>query len=487
MDRQIVYPGQILPETSLLQMTKDAMIGMAKLSSAMLGTSTMANGFAVTPTGPASLQVLYGPGEIYSLTTVDALAFSTLPADTTHSILKQGILLDGGTLNCPAPGTTGQSINYLVQVTYQDADSSPVLLPYYNSANPAMPYSGQGNNGLTQNTVRKGVAVVSAKAGAAATTGTQTTPAPDAGYIGLYVVTVAFGQTTITGGNIVVATNAPLINSTLHGLAPVFSVNPVVPTATLAAHAVTFGQVSGVVGDCRNLAASLAVAGTSISFAASELIVESALGGLRYCLPSFSKTINIAGTGAGGMDTGSAPVSGHVAIYAIYNPATGVSALLGVNATAAAQPEIYGGANMPAGYTASALISVWITNASSQFVIGTQTGRNVSMPSSNIFSSGALNASITSTAATILPRNAKSASGNLTVSASAASALSVAVYASTVSVGQQINNSSVASGGQNVVPFNKLPITTQQTVYMTSAILSGSGQNYIISLTSYEF
>jgi len=211
MDRQIVYPGQILPETSLLQMAKDAMIGVAKLSAAMLGTSTMANGFAVTPTGPASLQVLCAPGEIYSLTSIDALAFSTLPADTTHSIMKQGILLDGVTLSCPAPGTTGQSINYLVQVTYQDSDSTPVLLPYYNSANPAMPYSGMGNNGLTQNTNRKGIAVVSVKAGASAVTGSQVTPAPDAGYIGLYVVTVAFGQTTITAGSITQYSGAPLL------------------------------------------------------------------------------------------------------------------------------------------------------------------------------------------------------------------------------------------------------------------------------------
>lgn len=211
MDRQIVYPGQILPETSLLQMAKDSMIGVAKLSAAMFGTGTMANGFAVTPTGPASLQVVCAPGEIYSLTSIDALAFSTLPADTTHSIMKQGILLDGVTLSCPAPGTTGQSINYLVQVTYQDSDSAPVLLPYYNSANPALPYSGAGNNGLTQNTNRKGVAVVAVKAGASAVTGSQVAPAPDAGYAGLYVVTVAFGQTTITAGSITQYSGAPLL------------------------------------------------------------------------------------------------------------------------------------------------------------------------------------------------------------------------------------------------------------------------------------
>ncbi|WEX18982.1 hypothetical protein P2T68_17225 [Pseudomonas sp. G11] len=213
MDRQIVYPGQILPETTLLQMAKDAMIGNSKLAAAMLGTSTIANGFAVTPTGPASLQVVVAPGEIYAMANIDSLAFSTLPADTTHSILKQGILLDGVTLSCPAPTTTGQSINYLVQATYQDQDSTPVLLPYYNSANPALPFSGMGNNGLTQNTARKGVAIVQVKAGASAASGSQVTPAPDSGYVGLYVVTVAFGQTVINSGNISQYAGAPLLPS----------------------------------------------------------------------------------------------------------------------------------------------------------------------------------------------------------------------------------------------------------------------------------
>lgn len=213
MDRQIVYPSQILPETALLQMAKDAMIGSAKLAAAMLGTNTIANGFAVTPTGPASLQIVVAPGEIYSLANIDSLAFSTLPADTTHSILKQGIMLDGVTLSCPAPTTTGQSINYLVQVTYQDQDSTPVLLPYYNSANPALPYSGMGNNGATQNTSRKGVAIMQVKAGASAATGSQVTPAPDSGYVGLFVATVAYGQTTITSGNIAQYAGAPLLPS----------------------------------------------------------------------------------------------------------------------------------------------------------------------------------------------------------------------------------------------------------------------------------
>ena len=212
MDRQLVYPGQILPETTLLQMTKDAMIGLAKLSAAVLGTSTAVNGFAVTPTSPASLQVYAAPGEIYSLQNIDGTAFSSLAADTTHQILKQGILLDQATLSCPAPATAGQSINYLIEAAYADAVSAPVLLPYYNSTPPNTPFSGQGNNGLTQPTARKGTVVLTAKSGVPAATGSQTTPTPDSGNVGLYVVTVAYGQTQIVAGNISPYSGAPFIN-----------------------------------------------------------------------------------------------------------------------------------------------------------------------------------------------------------------------------------------------------------------------------------
>lgn len=213
MDRQIVYPGAIPLETDLLNTNKNAMIGLSKLAAAILGTSTFLNGLACTPTGPASLQVYVAPGEIYSLQNIDGTAYSSIAADTTHAILKQGISLDQLTLSCPAPITAGQSVNYLIQVAYQDTDANAVVLPYYNSSNPSQAYAGPANSGATQNTVRKGVCAVSAKAGVAATTGTQTTPAPDSGYIGAFVVTVAYGQTQITAPNIAAYAGAPFLPS----------------------------------------------------------------------------------------------------------------------------------------------------------------------------------------------------------------------------------------------------------------------------------
>lgn len=229
MDRQLVYPGAIPLETDILSTNKNAMVGLSKLAAAVLGTTTLVNGFTCIPTGPASLQVQVTAGEIYSLQNTDGTAYSSLAADTVNQIVKQGIQLGTITLNAPATATAGQSINYLVQVTYQDTDANPVVLPYYNASNPPQAYSGPNNAGTTNNTVRKGVATVGIKAGISAATGSQVTPAPDAGYTGLFVVTVANGQTQITSPNIVTLATAPFINNTLLGLSPVFSVSPLAP------------------------------------------------------------------------------------------------------------------------------------------------------------------------------------------------------------------------------------------------------------------
>ncbi|CBJ38347.1 protein of unknown function [Ralstonia solanacearum CMR15] len=209
MDRVTVYAGQIPLETDLLRTNKFAMMGIAKLAAAMLGTATVVNGLACVPTAPAGLTVNVNPGEIYSLMNVDSTAYSSVAADTTHQILKQGILMDAANLSCPAPGTSGQSINYLIQATYQDSDTDLTALPYYNASNTTQAWSGPNNSGTAQATTRKGIVVLSAKAGVSATTGSQTTPAADSGYTGLWVVTVANGQTQITAGNITKQPGAP--------------------------------------------------------------------------------------------------------------------------------------------------------------------------------------------------------------------------------------------------------------------------------------
>lgn len=220
MDRSIIYIQEQGRSIDFMFAQRSGLIALGKVVRAMLGTSTWLDGLPCAPTAPASLAVQVGAGQIFSLENVDDTAYGILSADTTHQIMKQGILLDAVTLNTPVPTTSGYSINYLVQVSFQEIDTTNVVLPFFNSAAPSQPFSGQNNNGAALPTERQGACVVSVKAGAAATTGSQATPAPDAGYIGAYVVTVANGQTTVTSGNISAYPNAPFLptNGVFQGL-----------------------------------------------------------------------------------------------------------------------------------------------------------------------------------------------------------------------------------------------------------------------------
>ena len=146
------------------------------------------------------------------------------------------------------------------------------------------------------------------------------------------------------------------------------------------------GNLPCIVGATRSAKMSITTASATSAYTTEEVIVKAALGGLSYRIASFSKAVNLATTGAGGMDVGTAPVSGYVALYAIYNPATSISALLATNATSAAATQVYSGANMPAGYTASALLTVVATNASSQMKPVQVRERRVFIPSATGYS-----------------------------------------------------------------------------------------------------
>lgn len=217
MDRAFAYSGAIPLDTDLLSTNKDSYIGLAKLSAAILGLSnTFVNSATCTPSSPASLNVIVSACEIYAVEQIDPNAYGDLGTDT-HNILKQGVNLNTTTVAITAPGTGGYSQNYLIQFGFNEVDGGSTVLTYYNASNPAAPWSGPNNTGAANNTVRQDQVSIQAKAGIAAPTGTQTTPTPDTGYIGGFVVTVANGQTQITSGNITayLANNPNFINETL--------------------------------------------------------------------------------------------------------------------------------------------------------------------------------------------------------------------------------------------------------------------------------
>lgn len=580
MDRQIVYPGSIPLETDLLNTNKYAMIGLAKLAAAMMGTTTYLRGLTCTPSSPASMVVNVARGEIYSVQNVDNSAYSSLAADTTNTILKQGIVMSSTAFTLTAPTTAGQSINYLIQVTYSDTDSGATVLPYYNAANPSVAYSGPNNSGTAQNTVRSGVCTVALKAGVAATTGTQTTPSVDTGYTAAWVITVAQGATTITASNISVAANAPflpasgIISAVQQGTmtyavdtgaanAYVSSFVPALPTladgmrvtfkaktansgaSTLAVnggtaypvyshanqalqggeivanglvevewnssltawvlcgnsggalpvaaasksnHALQMGQlpsiVTGVIGQSRNARMNVTSASAIADFLADELVVNSGLGGNQYRLSNVGVRITLTTTGVGGMDTGSPPATGFVAIYVIYNPANGSVGLLGVDATSSVAPEVYGGSNMPSGYTASALVAVWPT-ASSQLVIGNMYDRKIDLASRTLLTSSSTNASRVLLVTTQFPLNAKFIYGGLSMTNSSSSTQGLTIWGANSSIGGMAITASLAASASASSTFSKISVVNQ-TIGWSSTSTAGT-PTYNIGINSYEF
>ena len=223
MDRTIVYPGAIPLDTDILQLNRNVMVGIAALSQAVLGSGAVADGLACTPTVPASMTVLVGPGSVTAVAPIDATAYGSLAADLTEQIVKTGINLDPVAFTLTAPASSGQSVNYLLEVAFSEFDAGPVVLPYVNAANPALPYTGPNNSGGAQNTARLQRAQLQLKPGAAAPAGTQVAPPVDSGWIGLYVITVNYGQTAITAADISIMPAAPFVPFKLPALRPGFS------------------------------------------------------------------------------------------------------------------------------------------------------------------------------------------------------------------------------------------------------------------------
>ncbi|OOH80799.1 hypothetical protein [Leptospirillum ferriphilum] len=294
MDRIIEYPmEQIIVDDFLNQRVLD-MIALGKLISAILGTQTMVEGLACTPTSPASMSVNVAPGQIFFLEAVDTTTYGDLsataniighsvtPANTT--IMKQGMILSETTFALTAPSTSGDSVNYLISANYEDSDAVNTVLNYYNSSNPSQPFQGPNNSGTAQPTVRQGKCVLTLTAGTAAPTGTQTTPEVPSGQIGLWVITVPYGATSITSSNISAYSGAPFLTQKLFGLMNE-SVPLTIPNATAPANPVALGQVLNGVAPVAAYNNT-----TSASFSATTGTLTAPCNGYALVIASFSSS-----------------------------------------------------------------------------------------------------------------------------------------------------------------------------------------------------
>src|SRR4051812_47571860 len=123
MNRVIVYPGAIPLDTDILLINRNVMAALGFLAKALLGTGTVADGLECTASSPPSMSVEVGPGCITQFLPFEPSPYGSLAADTSFSIPKIGSITDKTSFVLSAPLSVGQSINYLIQAAFLEADA----------------------------------------------------------------------------------------------------------------------------------------------------------------------------------------------------------------------------------------------------------------------------------------------------------------------------------------------------------------------------
>ena len=223
MDRNIVYPGSIPLDSDILNLNRNTLVALGAVMQAVFGQAPLVDGLAVTPTQPPSLGVLVAPGSITAYGVLDNIAYGSLAADASDSLVKMGINLAATVLAIGVPSAVGQSIASLVEASFQESDGSPVVLPYFNAAAPDQPWLGPNNNGQAQATQRTQRVALRARGGAPAPTGTAVPPAAASGWYPIATVMTNYAQTEIDTTSITSSPLSPIIPFRLPSLRPGFS------------------------------------------------------------------------------------------------------------------------------------------------------------------------------------------------------------------------------------------------------------------------
>ncbi len=282
MDRPIVYDGALTQALDVLNAAKNTLYGLGYALQAALGTTTSVIGLVGAQTTVPSLQITIGSGAIHAPATVDATAYGDLGTDT-NTIMKQGILKAPVALTLTAPTTSGYSQVYLVEASYLDVDGGTMVLGYYNSAAPLVPFAGPNGLGASNLTTRQGQCVITLKPGVAAPSGSQTTPATDPGNVPLYTITLANGQTTITTAQIIPASGAPFVPYNLNNLLTYFL--PLAGGTMTGPLKAPAGFSAGLVIITASTALTLAQSGSSFVFGGAStytVTVPTGVNGSRY-------------------------------------------------------------------------------------------------------------------------------------------------------------------------------------------------------------
>lgn len=158
-------------------------------------------GLVATQTVSPSLSINIAAGRIYQFAASDTVATGSIAQDL-NIIVQQGFN-PKQTITLIAP-SAGQSQWNLVQAQFSQVDAVRTgdpnggIVPFYNAANPTQPTLN------SINTVRKGLCVLQVITGSAATTGSEVPPTPTNGWVPMYMVDLAGGQSQITTSQIII-------------------------------------------------------------------------------------------------------------------------------------------------------------------------------------------------------------------------------------------------------------------------------------------
>jgi hypothetical protein len=212
------------------------------------------------------------------------------------------------------------------------------------------------------------------------------------------------------------------------------------------------------------------------SWSVSEIIAETALGGAAYKGTNLSLSFDGTTTGFGGMDTGSMPTSADLSVYAIYNPTSNIWNTLGCLGSTSRGP-VYTGANMPSGYTASALIYVGVTDGSGQFLLFVQHDRTVWIPSANVLTNGNSTGISSFLLTSCVPFVATACAGNFATGAGGGGSLEA-------TGGGAIGYQFIGGTSGMLGNFGFIPLVAAQTLfYQTTTTLV----NFSVAIDSYQF
>lgn len=216
MDRVINWPGALPLVDDILHSNQNTMIAIGYLIRAAFGPCTVIDGLTCSPTNPPSLSVVVSDGSIISLEPLESTNYSILNQNIDNDIMKMGINVNPTTFPITPPSQPGYETVFLLQATFGEQDSTPVVLPYYNSANPSVPLGGPAGSGVSQATVRQNYVQLELKAGTSAPVNAAVAPAADAGWFGLYTISITAGSTAVEPSNIAAVPGAPFIQSKLY-------------------------------------------------------------------------------------------------------------------------------------------------------------------------------------------------------------------------------------------------------------------------------